>query len=131
MAYNRTAAISAVIINGKKCGYDRDDIRDIAASLFGLDPEEARLSKLDNNQLSTLIETFKNAKPGEPIQIKNRISQRQIWKINQYADELGWTDPKRLEGFIERQTGKKNLRSLTKQDGIKVIDGLKKISERQ
>ncbi len=58
------------------------------------------------------------------------LTQDTADEIARLEDVLGWTaDPKRLQGFIERQTGhKKSVRMLTKSQASKVIVGLKRVA---
>lgn len=64
--------------------------------------------------------------------IPNRISKEQIWKINDLAKKLGWSNnPKRLLGFIRTFYNVEALQWLTKAQAWKVIEGLKAQLERQ
>lgn len=133
MTFNRQGAMRALHSLGNKNGYSHDDLRDIAASHFGIKRDKVSLGKLTDSQLGTLCASLKGTqgKPAGPAPIKNNATTRQIWKINTQVKALGWdTNPDRLRGFIARQCkGKTDLDSLTKYDAIKVIDGLKKFTE--
>lgn len=130
MPFNRPAAMRALHALGAKHGYSHDDLRDIAASHFGIPRDKLSLGKLTDSQLGALCATLKGDQRG-PQPVSNKATSRQLWKINQLAAALGMTsDPRRLAGFIERQVKKRRLSELTKYDAIKVIDGLKNIAER-
>jgi hypothetical protein len=64
-----------------------------------------------------------------PWNVVELASQKQREFIETLAGELGWMDdPARLRGFIKRAV--KRDRVITRQDGIKVIEGLKNILKR-
>lgn len=55
--------------------------------------------------------------------------RRKIYKL---TEELGWNDnPQRIQGFVKRMTGVDRLEWLNETQCTKVIEGLKKILERQ
>jgi hypothetical protein len=61
-----------------------------------------------------------------------RASRKQIWKINELARALGWADnPKRVQGFVKKYAGVDRLEWLTTPQAWRVIEGLKKLLERQ
>lgn len=129
MPFNRPAAMRALHALGAKHGYSHDDLRDMAASQFGIARDKVSIGKLTDSQLGTLCAVLKGG--SGPAKVDNKASSRQVWKINQLATLLGMhTDPKRLSGFIHRQVKKHELSELTKYDAVKVIDGLKNIHER-
>jgi len=57
------------------------------------------------------------------------ITERQIWRVKRLADELGWDDPRRLDGMIKKMFEKKALVQLNKTEGTKLIIGLERIIE--
>ena len=72
-----------------------------------------------------LIEQHKNV-----VTDSGMITNKQKWKINCLVEELGWQDnPKRLEGFIFKETGIKKIQWLSKRNATKVIMGLEKYLE--
>lgn len=61
------------------------------------------------------------------VETNNMITDKQKWRINHLAEELGWQDnPKRLEGFIFKETGIKKIQWLSKENATKVIIGLER-----
>jgi len=52
------------------------------------------------------------------------ITERQIWKAKRLSDELGWGDPRRLDGMIRKMFGKQALVQLNKTEGTKLIVAL-------
>ena len=130
MPFNRPAAMRALHALGRQHGYTVDDLRDMAASHFGIPRDKVSLRKLTDGQLGTLCATLKGDNKG-PQPVSNKATTRQIWKINQLATLLGMRDGDgRLSGFIHRQVKKQRLDELTKRDAVKVIDGLKTIHDR-
>ena len=56
------------------------------------------------------------------------ITDKQMWKAQALADNLGWIDPKRLNGFIKKMfSGKFNIAQLNKTEGTKLIVALEKM----
>src|SRR5690349_5378155 len=132
MPFNRAGAMRAIHALGTKHGYSHDDLRDIAASHFGIPRDKVSLGKLTDSQLGHLCATLKGDQRGpQPVADYNKATDKQLWKINQLAAALGMnSDPNRLAGFCERQCKKRNLSDLSRYDAIKVIDGLKNMVER-
>lgn len=61
------------------------------------------------------------------VKSNDMITSKQKWKINHLVKELGWQDnPKRLEGFIFKETGIKKIQWLSKTNATKVITGLER-----
>lgn len=130
MPFNRTAAMRAVHALGNKHGYSHDDLRDMAASQFGIARDKVSLGKLTDPQLGALCAILKGGKPSGPVPVDNSATTRQVWKINQLAKEIGMhNNQARLEGFLQRQVKKSRIEDLTKKDAVKVIDGLKNLAE--
>ena len=55
------------------------------------------------------------------------ITERQIWRAKRLADELGWDDPRRLNGLIKKMFEKQALNQLNKTEGTKLIIGLERM----
>ena len=56
------------------------------------------------------------------------ITDKQVWKAQSLADNLGWDDPKRLNGLIKKMfEGKFNIAQLNKTEGSKLIVALEKM----
>lgn len=108
---------------------DEDTVRSIAAQVSGR-PSISGLTKTEAIQVIDRLEAKTNqAKPSRPA---NMATEKQIWKIEQLARELGWDgSPKRLEGFLLKYTGVAKLEWLPKQKAIGLIDGLKAMLERR
>lgn len=60
---------------------------------------------------------------------KGKVSQKQLKYMKGLAEKLGWEE-RTLNRFIEKQYGISNSHWLTSKQGAKVIEGLKKILEK-
>lgn len=132
MPFNRPGTIKAIHAMGRNHGYDHDDLRALAVSLFQIPADKVSISKLTDSQLIAMADSLRGQSSGKgPAPVYNKATKRQLWKIDQLATLLGMSgNPARLEGFLQRQAKKTRLTDLTKQDAIKVIDGLKTMYER-
>jgi hypothetical protein len=129
--FNRHGTMRALHAEGKKHGYDHEALHELAASLFRMSRDKVSIAKLTNSQLATMLIQLKGNAPGAPMQMPSKLTSRQAWKIHQQAAQLGWTDPARLAGFLERQTGHTcKVEDLTPSEAPKVIDGLKALITR-
>lgn len=62
----------------------------------------------------------------------NRASNRQLWKIRQMEQQLGWSEqPKRLQGFIGKFYKVDRIEWLTSGQAWRLIESLKKLIEKQ
>lgn len=112
--------------SARELDIDDDLLHSVVKNLTGSDS----ISGLTKAQAGRVIDYFEQRKGKQPgIQM---ASKQQIWKIEQLADELGWSaNPKRLAGFIKKYAGIESLKWLTAAKAWRVIEGLKKIKKRQ
>lgn len=122
--------IKLIWVLAKQIGLDEDQVHDIIFQFTAKKSIKA-LSDLEINQL---IEHFirlgaqvKKRRPlsrNLPFNVVELVSQKQTRLVDILVDQLGWRDdPDRLKEFIRRVI--KRDRIVTKQDGMKVIEGLK------
>lgn len=126
MTYNRQGALKLVFALGRKNGYDADELRALACSLFGI--KDAHLSKLSPTQLSALIAQLQGK---APIVVTNGATSRQIWLIKQLEARLEWKDnPARLSGFIARNChGIDDVHQLSVPQASAIIEALKALTK--
>lgn len=61
----------------------------------------------------------------------NLATKKQLWKIRQLENELGWHDnPKRLQAFIKKYYKVDRVEWLTSAQAWRLIESLKKLLER-
>lgn len=61
----------------------------------------------------------------------NRATKRQLWKIGQLEQQLGWQDnPQRLQGFIKKYYRVDHVDWLTSAQAWRLIESLKKLVEK-
>jgi hypothetical protein len=106
----------------KDAGLDEPNLRLLIKNLIGSD----RISTLTCAQAIKVIDALLgNSRT-------YYASKEQIWKIEQLAQELGWSDdPKRLQGFIKKFAHVDNMRWLRAHQASDLIEGLKKMLQRQ
>lgn len=91
------------------------------------------ISELKDNQIYALVDKLKGKSNHRNINRHGagRLSQAQHKLILEYADILGWTsNPKRLQGFIRKYSRVDDINWLTAKQASKIIEGLKKMFER-
>lgn len=113
----------------KERGLDQDDVRQMAKVISGMDS----VSHLTKAEAIQLIDRLEGRRPVAIQQTDpNMATVKQLWKIDQLIRGLGWDDnPKRLEQFMLKYAGVAKTQWLTKRKAIGLIDGLKKILDRQ
>lgn len=116
----------------KQIGLDEDQVHNL---IFQVTAKKSikTLSDLEVNQLinhfirmGARVKKRRGPSRNLPFNVVELVSQKQIRLVDILADQLGWQDdPDRLKGFIRKVI--KRDRIITKQDGMKVIEGLKSI----
>lgn len=62
----------------------------------------------------------------------NRATKRQLWKIKQLEQQLGWQDePQRLQGFLKKFYQVEHFEWLTSEQAWRCIESLKKLLEKE
>lgn len=88
------------------------------------------MTKCTDSELGRVVEYLKLLElcmdgNGSPA---GRLTNKQLWKINDYAKKLGWNDnPKRLQAFVKKYYGVEKAEWLTFTDAEKCIESLKKV----
>lgn len=119
----------------KQLSIDSDGIHELIHDAY----EKASLKSLTKSEAKTIIDRFiqagakvkKKRKPRRslPSNVVELVTYSQASFIKSLEKELGWHDnPERLKGFLKRTIKAETVR--TKQEGIKVIQGLKGMIER-
>ena len=127
-AYKASAAqIKAIWALGKRLDMDEDDLHAIAYRISGLES----ISALTGREAGRMIDELK-VRAGERQGVATcstgdaRVTDAQRRMITVLTRELGWIDkPERLRGFLRKYAGVDDVRFLTVQQGVRVIDGLK------
>lgn len=118
--------IKKIYVTAKQLGMDTEDLHGLVHNMTGSD-HVSTITKAQAGRLIDYLEerSRKNYRP-------EAASRQQLYLIRKLAAELGWSDnPKRLEGFIKRQTGVEHERWLNAGGAWKVIEGLKKMLQRE
>jgi len=88
--------------------------------------------ELSEGQAGSVIEGLK-AFVGDIYRPRIRtwgISDKQFWKARALAEELGWKNPKRLDGLVKKMFyGKDRLELLNKAEATKLILALEKMGD--
>jgi len=109
----------------KQLGMDDVDLRGLVFNMTGSD----HISTITKAQAGRLIDYLVDRSRGDYR--PRAVSKQQLYMIRKLAAELGWDDPRRLAGFIKRQTGVDSERWLDAGGAWKVIEGLKKMLKRE
>src|SRR4030043_325922 len=112
-------------------GLSDDEYRDILRTYGGAESSKylddigcERVMKFFTEQLGF---RRKQVRRGPDFSIRATEGQRKV--LYHLMEDLGWW-PARLYGFVEKMTGNPNPEMLTKEEGSKVIEGLKKMRGR-
>lgn len=130
---SRYSAIYGIAKSPQLCMTD-EEIHLLVAGLTGKDS----LRKLDQREIMEVTVRLQEMKDGASAGKRrrnfthsgNRATVRQRRKIYMLMKELGWNDA-RVRGFAERMTGTKIVEWMDYNQCYKVIEGMKKLLERQ
>ena len=125
-AYKATAKqIQAIFALGKKLGMDTEDLHGIAYRISGVESIRALTSREAGRMIDEL-RMRAGEKPNTPGGGAGRLTDAQRRMIAVLTRDLGWIDqPERLRGWLRKFAGVDDVRFLTVQQGIRVIDCLK------
>lgn len=111
----------------REYGIEKDVLTERVYSEFG----KSSISELTDRETYMLVDVIKGKKTHIRKRIPNRLSPPQHNLILKLASALGWDDnPKRLQGFIKKYAKVDAVDWLTPQQASRVIEGLKKMVER-
>jgi phage gp16-like protein len=128
--------IRLIWVLARQTGIDTDLLHDMVLRHTG----KSSIKTLSKTEVQTVIKALIQAGGKQPLKRRPRkngllnvvelISKEQRWLIKQLEQNLSWTEnPERLKGFIARVIKKGQIS--TKQEAIKVIQGLKHMVERE
>lgn len=115
----------------REIGMDNDLLHSIVKNKC----KKEHISDLTMKQAAQVIDYLEGRKGTETRSIKlpsgrsvPLVTEKQLWKINQLALELGWQDnPKRLRGFCSKYTDIDNPEWMTVDQAWRIIEGLKSL----
>lgn len=111
---------------GREYGLSKEDMHALAEAELS----EEHISKLSEAQAKYLIDRIQGKDVSRPAP-RGMASNSQKKYILDLSHKLGWSDnPKRLSGFIKKYAKTDSIDWLTSYQAGKVIEGLKKMSER-
>jgi len=123
--------ISLIHVAKAKLGLSEEEYRTILKT-YGYTESSRYLDDLGMERVMQVFRELgfkKKKKPRRPdLSILASEAQRKI--IYHLMEDLGWI-PRRLYGFIQKMTVKDIPEQLTKEEASKVIEGLKKIRDRE
>ncbi len=108
----------------KEIGIDEVDLRGLVLNLTGRE----HISQITKAQAIVVIDYLVDRKKGNYRPMM--ASSQQMYKIRILAKEMGW-DNGRLKGFVKKYAGVENEKWLDARRAYNIIEGLKKIKERQ
>ncbi|GBF34122.1 hypothetical protein DCCM_3234 [Desulfocucumis palustris] len=118
--------IKKLYITAKQLGMDDEDLHGLVYNMT----RSEHISKMTKTQAGRIID-YLSDKLNRNYR-EEAASKQQLYKIHQLAAQLGWSDnPNRLAGFIKKTAGVEREQWLTAAGAYKVIEGLKKILQRQ
>ena len=127
--------IKLIWVLAKQLGVDSEALHELIHGAYG----KTSLKSLAKIEAKTIIDRFiqaggkvkKKSAPRRnlPPNVVEMVTHKQLRFIKSLEKELGWHDnPERLRGLLKRIIKAETVR--TKKEGIKVIQGLKSMVER-
>jgi len=121
----RKRLIQAILKAGRRKHLSVDDLRSIVHARYGCEP---RLHAMKTTQMNNLLDMLNDKV------VSDHASDRQLWKIRQLSEELGWypDQQERMFGFIERIVRRSviSLEQLRFWEASDVIEGLKRFEKK-
>ncbi len=128
--------LKAIWTVGRQLGMDSDRLHEFVFGITGKKSIKALSVSEAAEVIDSLIEAGarikKKRKPRRdlPPNVVELVTCDQVQFIKYLEKQLGWQDnPERLKGFLRRIIKREGIR--TKQEGIKVIQGLKSMADRK
>lgn len=123
------AQIRKIYATARELGIDDDMLHTYVFNRTGSE-HISTLTIKEANSVIDGLEVHRIEKEGGPA--KGMANEKQKRYIKDLADKLGWKDePWRLKGFIRKYAGVEDLNWLTLKQASNVIEGLKKIIEKE
>jgi hypothetical protein len=127
--------IKLIWVLARQLDLDSDELHEVVAGITGKDSIKALSVGEGIEVVNTMIRAGgrvkKKRKPRRklPPNVVEIVTSEQLSYINYLEKRLGWQDnPERLGGFVKRIIKREVVR--TKQEGSKVIQGLKSMANR-
>jgi len=113
----------------RQAGLDRDEVYDLVEAESG----GRSVSALTLDQAARVIDRVTGHRPAEDqAKRRGRATPAQVRLIKHLAvTELGWDDPKRLAGFLERMARTRYVNDLTAYQASTIIEALKAMAGRE
>lgn len=125
------AQMRKIYAMAKELNLDNDLLHSLVFSLTGMEHMSA-LRKMEAVNVIDELEYRKTGQRKKNTYRANRATQDQIYKIKRLEKELRWSDnPRRLKGFIRKYAKVDNLDWLTFKNASDIIEGMKKLLERE
>lgn len=134
------AAITAgqtkkIYATARELGIDNDLLHAMIETRYNLE----HIKEMTTKQAGLFIDLMEKqiVRPNRSVNLPTGrsaalASEKQLWKINELAKELGWDEnPRRLRGFCKKYSGSDDVRFLTGQQAWRLIEGLKKLVQKK
>jgi hypothetical protein len=127
--------IKLIWVLARQLGMESNELHDVVSAVTGKDSIKALLVAEGTDIIEVLIRAGGRVKkkrkprPDLPPNVVELVTRRQTRLIKHLERRLGWHDnPERLKGFTRRIIKREGVR--TKQEAMKVIEGLKNMARR-
>jgi hypothetical protein len=127
--------IKLIWVLARQLGMESNELHDVVSAVTGKDSIKALLVAEGTDIIEVLIRAGGRVKkkrkprPDLPPNVVELVTRRQTRLIKLLERRLGWHDnPERLKGFTRRIIKREGVR--TKQEAMKVIEGLKNMARR-
>jgi phage gp16-like protein len=127
--------IKLIWVLARQLGMESDELHEMVSVVTGKDS----IKSLSVTEGMEVIEVLVRAggrvkrrkpRPALPPNVVELVTHKQTRLIKRLEKKLGWQDnPQRLKGFTKRIIKREGIR--TKQEAIKVIEGLKNMARRE
>jgi len=112
----------------RKNGIDEEMFRDFLERHYGT-RSTRELTEAEASDAINSLRVF-NGERYKPHTRTWGITDKQFWKARTLAEQLGWDDPRRLDGLVKKMFyGKDRLELLNKEEATKLIVALGKMGE--
>jgi phage gp16-like protein len=128
--------IKLIWVLARQLGMESDELHEMVSVVTGKDSIKS-LSVTEGTEVIEVlvraggrVKKKRKPRPALPPNVVELVTHKQTRLMKRLEKKLGWQDnPQRLKGFTKRIIKREGIR--TKQEAIKVIEGLKSMARRE
>lgn len=119
--------IKKIWATARSIGMEREDVYNVLQRETG----KESMRKCTQKELERVLLSLQSVQGFDNFR-GNRATKKQLWKIGQLEQQLGWQDkPLRMQGFVKKYYRVESIEWLTLAQAWRLIESLKKLAEKE